>query len=198
MIRRTASQFMVLWRRLRAVEERPLSVALLALGLALTFFEYKNYQSGERTKTSYQHVQEWEDKGYKSALDRVSGVILNANATALDKVPADLLEDMSDADKDLARLNTAMNRLAGDEAVQEDLDQLIYFFDKLSVCVSRDLCDSGLIEDFFRENLLRFDVYSKAHVAQRRVEIDGYGELTEAFVEHLKTPHWSVWNYWPL
>jgi len=197
MLRSAVSRLTELFRRVTVADEKPISVTLLSLGLILTFVEYKNYQANERVKTSYQHVREWEERGYKEAFDQVSGVIRETKAKALDAMPQELLEDMTAPERDLAQLNTVMNRLAQDADLAPQLSQLFYFFDKLSVCADRNLCDEALLADFFGENLLRFDVYAKTYVARQRDEIDGYALLTESYVVRLRAPPWSVWQLWP-
>jgi len=92
MLRSAVSRLTELFRRVTVADEKPISVTLLSLGLILTFVEYKNYQANERVKTSYQHVREWEERGYKEAFDQVSGVIRETKAKALDAMPQELLE----------------------------------------------------------------------------------------------------------
>lgn len=182
-------------RQAARAEDKPITLLFFATGVVITLFQYREYLQTERVEKSYTHVQEWQSGDFKAAFDRVSALIRSSEEDALALIP----EDFSPQDRELAQLNIVQARLrdASEGKIGDDLDDLIYFFDKLYVCVDRSLCDSDLLEQFFKDNVPRLWIYSSTFVAKRRDSVDGYGALTERYVNLLTqdTPP-SLWERW--
>ncbi|SLN21696.1 hypothetical protein ROA7450_00784 [Roseovarius albus] len=196
MIRSLVSKIVNFLRNAVRAEGKPITLIFVATGLVITLVQYREHLETKRIKTSYEHVQEWEEEGYKAAFDVLSNTIRKAEAASVSVLPDDLDAEAYEA----AKLNVVQRELANasEGELGAEIDKLIYFFDKLSVCVDRNLCDEDLLSVFFRDNLTRMWIYSSSFVAKRRQEIDGYAALTIAYQERLKNPPKpSVWDSLP-
>lgn len=196
MARAKAKKIATLMRDATRSEDKPITLLFFAAGVILTLLQYREHLETQRVKFSYEHVREWETGGYQAAFENLSQEIRTAEAYAVSVVPEDLEPDA----RARAQLNVVQNRLAdaSDAPLGAQMDSLFYFFDKLSVCVDRNLCDADLLEAFFKDNLTRMWIYSSSFVAKREEEIAGYAQLTDAYQARLRAPkETGLADFWP-
>lgn len=198
MIQTVFTSITSMFRSFKLAEEKPLTFLFFAGGVILTFAQYRAYLHDQKVEFSYQHVQEWEDKGYKAAYEDMISLVRTSEELALKQMPEELAEEMSVLELRQAQVNSAMQALADEPEIRPQLHQLVYFFDKMSVCVERDLCDPELLREFFRDQVLSFTGYARTYVAIERDSFQSYASLTEAYATQLRTENEGlIWKYWP-
>lgn len=182
-MRYVARKITDLARRALRAEDKPLTLSIIAAGVIITVFEYREFLETKRVEVAYDHVEQWETDQYQAAFGRVAADIRAFEQEALTVIP----ENLGEGAFATAQLNYTQNKIIenANGRLGEDLDLLIYFFDKLSICVDRGLCDSPLLGQFFEGHLERLWIYSTGFVASRRSTIDGYGSLAESYRDRL-------------
>ncbi|WP_170345371.1 DUF4760 domain-containing protein [Ruegeria atlantica] len=182
-MRHVAKKITDLARKALSAEDKPITLMIIAAGVAIAIFEYWGFLENKRVEVAYKHVEQWESDQYQAAFSRVAADIRAFEQEAHDIIP----DDLGEAALATARLNYTQNKIVenADGRLGQDLDLLIYFFDKLSVCVDRGLCDGPLLAQFFEGHLERLWIYSTGFVASRRGTIDGYGSLAQAYRDRL-------------
>ncbi len=182
------------FRKVLSSEDRPITVLLLTIGAIIAFSEYRGKLQADRVAAAYDHIEQWEREGYKSALEEVTETILNARAEAAEKLPE--LGDGFDAQTAVSSYET--NRLWQER--ETEIRKLIYFFDKMAICAEREVCDADLLQSFFGENVVRFWGFVEGYVAAERNVIPGLGDHAESYVialceQTLTTDSSSCTNY---
>lgn len=138
---------------------RALTVIGVVGTIAVGYLEYRSFLDTERSKRSLELIDEWEAKGYRDDLEIVSDRLSALEDAGRQRLEANGIEATGALVADFVT-----NRLADDVGgLSEELDRLFYFFNKLALCISEDVCAPGILIRFFgptmRNTTDRFDAY---------------------------------------
>lgn len=160
---------------LSEVGDRPLSLVLLVIGMTVTYLEYQASIDESRVEKSFQMVEEWESRGYSNDFDAYSNLVLEleAEATAAGGPP-------------LPYIQRKLIKPSEDYAIH--IANLYYFFDKVSLCIDRSLCDGPLLEEYFGNSIRGFWEHTIAYLETRRERVSDFGRLTEALALSIEKP----------
>lgn len=160
---------------LSEVGAKPVTLVVLVCGMFVTYLQYQSFLASNRSEKSFQMVEEWELRGYKDDFDAYAMAILKLEAEAIGAGGPPLPY--------IQRKMTA----PGPE-LSEHVAQLYYFFDKMSLCIERDLCDGDLLRDYFGRSVAGFWEHTIGYLDGRRKRSADFGQFTQAFVASIEKP----------
>ena len=137
-------------------------------GIFWAVFEYRESQETERTKYTLTLIETWETQGYRQAY----GELRKFYTAFIETVPpADrrTAETSGHARDNL--LQSFNRRIAQEPARQEQVREVVYFFNRLGLCVSASLCSKETTAVFFNDTVQSF--------------LDAYGPYIESSKETL-------------
>ncbi|MGO6968421.1 DUF4760 domain-containing protein [Rhizobium leguminosarum] len=126
-------------------------------GIFWAVFEYIEKKETDRTKYTLTLIETWETQGYRQAY----GELREFYSTFLETIPV--------ADKRMAEtrghakdnLLQSLNRqIAQEPTRREQIREVVYFFNRLALCVNASLCSKETTAVFFNDTVQSFlDVY---------------------------------------
>ncbi|MGO8506155.1 hypothetical protein AB9F35_32165 [Rhizobium leguminosarum] len=126
-------------------------------GIFWAVFEYIEKKETDRTKYTLTLIETWETQGYRQAY----GELREFYSTFLETIPV--------ADKRMAEtsghakdnLLQSLNRqIAQEPTRREQVREVVYFFNRLALCVNASLCSKETTAVFFNDTVQSFlDVY---------------------------------------
>lgn len=136
-------------------------------------FEYKQRVEASKASETLALIDVWETRGAREAFDRLSGEI----AAGFADVPA---ADMAAAAKDPAVARVVSDKVATivlrEEKNADAFGEVVYFFNRLGLCVEAALCSRKTAEIFFEDSLDSFlDVFG-GRIERLRESQPRYGE----------------------
>lgn len=143
-------------------------------------YEYKQRVEASKASETLAMIDVWETRGARAAYERLSNEI----AAGFAEVPA---ADMAAAANDPALARVVSNKVAAIVLrKQENADafgEVVYFFNRLGLCVEASLCSQKTAEVFFQDTLDTFvDVFggqisqmqeSRPRYAEAMLELQG-------------------------
>lgn len=136
-------------------------------------YEYKQRVEASKASETLAMIDVWETRGARGAYEKLS----NAIASGFADVPA---ADMSAAANDPVLARTVSDKVASivlrDEENAAAFGDVVYFFNRLGLCVEASLCSQKTAEVFFQDTLDTFiDVFGD-QINQMRESRPRYGE----------------------
>jgi hypothetical protein len=156
---------------------------LLIAGSVFTVYQYLMQRQEIRVERALQLVELWDQDKYqeaqKAVKTRLAG-LLEENPNPFGSNPSQ---------KDLAfyyaRIGEqALNPSDGASAdFQEQFDRLVYFLNRVSFCVDRNICDRDIAENYFADYANSFWRYFRGYAEKRRKQGEpSYAAAIEKFV----------------
>lgn len=147
-------------------------IAVIAGG-ALGIIELKARAESAQAKATLELLDVWETRGYLEdyrALDgRIQAVLSTVPAADIEYARGDL-----NAEKTLYRKVAA--QVLSDPKAQAEFENLIYFFQRLHLCVAADLCSHDATKAFFDSTMTSFARAFAAEIASRQDVQPDYAE----------------------
>lgn len=143
-------------------------------------YEYKQRVEASKASETLALIDVWETRGARAAYERLSNEI----ASGFAQVPA---ADMAAAANDPALARVVSNKVAAIVLREEEnanaFGEVVYFFNRLGLCVEASLCSQKTAEVFFQDTLDTFiDVFgdqisqmqeSRPRYAEAMLELHG-------------------------
>jgi len=136
-------------------------------------YEYKQRVEASKASETLAMIDVWETRGAREAYERLSNEI----ASGFADVPA---ADMSAAANDPALARTVSDKVAAIVLREEEnaaaFGEVVYFFNRLGLCVEASLCSQKTADVFFQDTLDTFiDVFGD-QIDKMRESRPRYGE----------------------
>ena len=127
--------------------------------------EYRGKLEAERAKETLSLLDIWETQGYLDSYRRLDQEIRNV----IDQVP---LQDLDAAKKDPDILNVLYQKASShvldrSEAI-EDFERVVYFFERMQICVQAKLCSRDATLMFFEDTVSSFALVFSEPLKQYR------------------------------
>lgn len=145
----------------------------------IAVLEYTGRGEAERAAASLSLVESWEDDGYRADFAAISNDLGRAIST-MSAEETLAIDQSTEEDKALATMSLGDAYLARNGV--ERVDNLFYFFTKLSVCVRANLCSRHAIDAFFGEPISTFWSYFSSYVTRQRELIPKFADDVETYV----------------
>lgn len=158
---------------------------LLICGTLFTVYQYMMQRQEMRVERALQLVELWDQDKYQEAAKVVKARL----AGLLAKNPNPFGQNPSQ--KELAvyyeKLGIeALKPEGGDMPLpefQEHFDRLVYFLNRVSFCVERNICDRDIADTYFQDYAASFWRYFKGYAEKRRKDGErSYATAVEKFV----------------
>ena len=156
-----------------------LATVIGVVGVLVAVLEYAGRGEAERAEATLQIVDSWEDDGYRAKFEQLSTDL----ATSLSQMSPAEVEAMGNLDPvEQAPLLTAIadNYMAANG--EGTVDDLFYFFTKLSVCGSSELCSTHAVDAFFGEPISTFWLYFGPYAYRQRDLRTDFAEDVESYL----------------
>jgi hypothetical protein len=155
-----------------------MEVAAILGGLvtvAVGYFEYREAQSVEKARRTMEQIAYWENGGartaYRSLSRAAEEVFAGIPNDQLAKAKADETGKLSEN----LRRNIAARVLVSDQHAQDDIDEVVYFFSRLGLCIEAKICDRCSANVFFGDTLTSFLEIFRVAIEARSEMVPGYG-----------------------
>lgn len=127
--------------------------ALAVGGIIWGVHEFRGKLEADRARETLNLLEVWETQGYlnnyRSLEKRIQEV--------LQQVPS---QDITAAEKDSRMLSKlyekVSNSVLGESGAQEEFEDLVYFFERLQICVDANLCSPKATNLFFEDTMASF------------------------------------------
>ena len=158
---------------------------LLIAGTLFTVYQYMMQRAEMRVERALALVELWDQDKYQEAAkavkDRLAG-LLAKNPNPFGAKPTE---------KDLAFYYARIGEQALDSSgadpatpqFQEEFDRLVYFLNRVSFCVDRNICDRDIAQNYFQDYAASFWRYFRGYAEKRRKQGEpAYAVAIEKFV----------------
>ncbi|MEM9970713.1 MAG: hypothetical protein AAF762_06400 [Pseudomonadota bacterium] len=147
-------------------------------GLTLAYFELALRREAAQAEATLALLDVWEGapQGSTRYLDAFR---------ALDALVAARLSEVPQADLDAARVDETMRaalyaratqEVMADPEAQRAFEEVVYFFQRLAICVEADLCDRRATLAFFEGPMRSFSLTFAAPIAERRAAVADFAD----------------------
>jgi len=145
-------------------------IAIATAGsLALATIEYTRQGRAERAAETIRMVDRWEHpetgalQAYQSLRDRFMTTISNLDPDQALAISKQEVGARSDA------INVLASRVVRQPGAEREFESVVYFFNRLSLCVDAELCDAKTSAIFFEDTLNTFIANFKGQIKERQV-----------------------------
>ncbi|WP_261334960.1 hypothetical protein [Rhizobium leguminosarum] len=123
----------------------------------LGVFEYIEKKETDRTKYTLTLIETWETQGYRQAY----GELRQFYSTFLETIPVGDKRRADTGGHAMDNLLQSLNRqIAQEPARREQVREVVYFFNRLALCVNASLCSKETTAVFFNDTVQSFlEVY---------------------------------------
>ncbi|MEC8294414.1 MAG: hypothetical protein VX083_13050 [Pseudomonadota bacterium] len=139
-------------------------------GVLFGIYQYTMQLEAQRADRTLEMIEQWRDDGYRASFVALSDEV----ATLLASVPAADLAAAKATPRAAANLRSkVLRRVLGKAENQQRLDTVVFYFNKLGLCVEARLCSTKTTEIFFGSTVEGFvDVFGPEIAARRTEEPD--------------------------
>lgn len=151
------------WDAIQGVVAAMGAVAVI-LGAAWALFEYTDRTEATRAQATLDLLDVWETRGYLAAYQSLD----HRFQTVLATVPAaDVDAARNDPEIAAVLYDKITARVLTDSTAQTEFDDLVYFFQRMHICVQAKLCSQSATNSFFDTTLDSFARTFAAPLAAR-------------------------------
>ena len=160
------------WECLSSIVSAVGLIAVVAAAL-IAFWEFRDGRQAARVVETLDLLDVWEEREYLAAFRRLDAQV----SERLEQVPRDDLEAARSNPLILERLYERIaSDVLGASGAEEDFENLVYFFQRLSICVDAKLCAREPTLAFFRGPMQSFARTFKAEIDTRRRSSPDFAE----------------------
>lgn len=162
--------------------ERNFINILFSISLLIGYSEYSISQNDKKIEASLQLVSQWEDKGYYEDYHLIELKIESLRTEAY----VGLQDQRDDLIADNQIINFVQNSLYSSlsNVEKRKFERLIYFYNKVGLCIKNKICDDNLLIEFFGHTASVIWLYFKPEIYLRRDNIPNYAVYAEFFSEN--------------
>jgi hypothetical protein len=137
-------------------------------------FEYTSSLEEERAERTLKLLKEWREDGYRDNFQALAGFTTKVIEENLTPGELDFLQNNPDRQGAVAeKVSTTV--LANNPEAEEALDEVVYFFNLLGLCVKAEMCSEATARGFFENTLQDFHFMFAAPIEDRREALPDYG-----------------------
>lgn len=183
-------------QRLKDIVDIIFKVALIGAAL-FGWKEYSDRQHESKIRYALQIVDDWEDQNYSTDFANFSSVadlllLSGKEAYPKDKQAAsrsasNRLDDAMSGKQPFSQIifpdGAATNDVPSYSIFQKSVGRLNYFYAKVGLCIRDEICEPGLMKDYFGSSSCYFYDMLNTHINRVRVENENseFSEFTEYF-----------------
>ncbi|MAM10258.1 MAG: hypothetical protein CML23_07290 [Rhizobiaceae bacterium] len=178
-MRKERDQFLLFWPGWKW-EALAGVVAAIGLMVAVPSFlfgiaQYSWHLEGERARETLEMIDLWEVRGYQDTFSHFTEDV----EELLAEIPTDELQMAAQSERaaNNIRLKIAEALLSKGEN-EEHFDKLLFFFNRLGLCVQAKLCSIRTAETFYSGTLNNFVDFFMPYILSKQDSLDGYAEPT--------------------
>lgn len=137
---------------------------------AWAIFEYRQELEARRIQYTLSVIDSWEEHGYRLAY----GNLRQAHARFTDSIPRSELDVA--AESDIARANLARNFvrvIEADAELAEDVREVVYFFNRLAICLDAGVCSFATSSRFFDDTVRTFLGVYRPYIERHKADFPG-------------------------
>ncbi len=154
---------------------------VIIFGALFSVVQYVSVRTEKKVERTLQLVDLWETPEYGTAQTAINAKLAELNASNSAFYP----KDGTDAEK--AAYFSRIGKQAGqDAAVEEHVNKVIYFLNRLAFCVEGSLCSDDIAEAYFRDYTISFWQYFAGYVGDRRQTSPNFARPLEDYVRGLQ------------
>lgn len=142
-----------------------------AFGLLFAVYQYHAAGEAERSKETLALIEIWETRAYSAAFDRLRHKVTEFTASVPD-ADLDIARNSVQAADNLRR--KMYGQVLANPDARADLDKVVYFFNRLGLCVQANLCSFRTAFIFFKDPLEGFMSNFSNYITARQEELPGY------------------------
>lgn len=156
---------------------------LFAISLMFVYLEYDQTLKQQRISNSFEMVKDWEKQGAANDYVNFSKRVENLS----DKASIALGEIDSQNDKSILISNYVRRNMFKDISSKDNeaIDRVLYYFNKVGLCIDAELCEKEYLVEFFGDSVKRFWFYYRDNAIYKRTKLKqtNHAEYTERFVQ---------------
>ena len=148
------------------------AAAAALCGVILGIMEYTQRKALNRAQNTMSQIEYWDSQGARDAYRALNRDVQTFFEPIRSQV--ETARENQRAAENLRR-ETVKAVLKRDGA-DRDLEDVVYFFSRLSLCVRAELCDHATARVFFEDTLITFLSIFEDYIRAEETRIPGYGE----------------------
>ncbi|GAB5461023.1 DUF4760 domain-containing protein [Hoeflea alexandrii] len=143
-----------------------------ALGIVLGVYQYVQQLEANRARETLAMIEIWETRGYREDFDALSRDMV----AYWDNVPKQDIELAKANQRAAANLRKAFFREMIDKSAanMKRFDRVVYFFNRLGLCIEAQLCSPYTARVFFEDTITAFLSNFEPRIAEKRKTLPGY------------------------
>lgn len=159
-------------------------------GVVLGILEYQQRQDLNRASNTMAQIEYWDGSGPREAYHALNTEVVAFFARVGERQVAEARTDLGKADN--LRRETLRAVMAMPEASRQ-LEDVVYFFSRLSLCIEAQLCDRATAKVFFEDTLISFLSIFEPQIHTWADDRPGYGaavlQLRDDFISGSRLEH---------
>jgi len=156
---------------------------LFAISLIFVYLEYDQTLKQQRITNSFEMVKDWEKQGTANDYADFSKRVENLSH----KASVALGEIDNQNDKSILISNYVRRNMFKDISSKDNeaIDRVLYYFNKVGLCIDAQLCEREYLVEFFGDSVKRFWFYYRDNAIYKRTKLkqNNHAEYTERFVQ---------------
>jgi len=155
-----------------------------AAGIFFAVIQYNNQVEAGRTERTMDYISKWEDGNYLARYEalqaKIFGILKKRTPEEIQFLKVSPNETRRLAEENMGR--RALDMMGTDGP--KDVEQLFYFFNKISICVNYSLCSKKATNVYFRDTISSFWLYFKWYALEKqRAGYTQYGNEIENYLK---------------
>lgn len=152
----------------------------LAAAFVVAYFGYHASLKNSKIEKTFEIINQWEDKGYMKDANDFGIFVQTLETEALEK-----LRKLDVSHNDQLLLNYTQKAIFSNYIIKKDqrIENLLYFFNKISYCASSNICDRNLIREYFGQTMISFRAQTDLIIQDRRKVIRGFSSELDLFLK---------------
>jgi hypothetical protein len=164
-----------------------------AFGIVFAIVQYSEQVDERRTEQSLQYTTTWEDAKYLGRYEdlqtQISTLLSSRSQAEIDFIKKSEPRAAQMATDNIAR--KAIGALGPNGS--QDVEQLFYFFNKISICVNYSLCSEKATDVFFYDTASTFWAYFQWYAIEKRsAGYPDYARELEKYLAHDPNEAWYL------
>ena len=150
-----------------------LSVIIATCGVLFAGLQYFWNLEADRAKETLDLIEIWETRGYQKDFSDLRTSV----SDFLDKVPAEEIAFAKSSERASNNLQRNMQKaVLGTKANSEKFERVIYFFNRLGLCVAARLCSKNTARVFFEDPIKAFLSNFTPYIQEQRKTYPNYAD----------------------
>lgn len=147
---------------------------VLAVGTGISgLYQYMNKLEADRAEETLKMIDSWETRGYREDFNALRVEVV----AFLDAVPDAEMRTAQQSAKASENLKGKLYRdVVGSASARKRFDNIVYYFNRLGLCIEARLCSKRTARIFFDDTLENFLSVFQSLIEKEREATPGYAE----------------------